>query len=176
MMEAGVPLVQAFDIVGRGHENPAMQDLILSIKADVEAAPPWRKRWRSSHFISTTFSVTWCAPVKRLVFLKSSSIKSRPIRRRRNPSKARSKRRSSILPLSSLSPFLSRLDHGFRYTPVPKPLLKLWRRSACIYKGGDRRVGVDAILLVGRSDCGNRCRSALLLYLEALTQIQAKSR
>lgn len=36
MMESGVPLVQAFDIVGRGHDNPAMQDLILSIKADVE--------------------------------------------------------------------------------------------------------------------------------------------
>lgn len=36
MMESGVPLVQAFDIVGRGHDNPAMQDLILSIKSDVE--------------------------------------------------------------------------------------------------------------------------------------------
>ena len=37
MMSAGVPLVQAFDIVGRGHENPAMQELILAIKADVES-------------------------------------------------------------------------------------------------------------------------------------------
>ncbi len=36
MMSSGVPLVQAFDIVGRGHNNPSMQDLILSIKADVE--------------------------------------------------------------------------------------------------------------------------------------------
>ena len=36
MMAAGVPLVQAFDIVGRGHENPSMQELILSIKGDVE--------------------------------------------------------------------------------------------------------------------------------------------
>ncbi|MCB1758873.1 MAG: type II secretion system F family protein [Gammaproteobacteria bacterium] len=36
MMASGVPLVQAFDIVGRGHDNPSMQDLILSIKADVE--------------------------------------------------------------------------------------------------------------------------------------------
>ncbi len=36
MMTAGVPLVQAFDIVARGNENPAMQDLLLSIKADVE--------------------------------------------------------------------------------------------------------------------------------------------
>ena len=37
MMAAGVPLVQAFDIVGRGHDNPSMQDLILSIKNDIES-------------------------------------------------------------------------------------------------------------------------------------------
>ena len=37
MMSAGVPLVQAFDIIGRGHENPSMQDLVLAIKADVES-------------------------------------------------------------------------------------------------------------------------------------------
>ena len=37
MMSSGVPLVQSFEIVGRGHENRAMQDLIMGIKADVEA-------------------------------------------------------------------------------------------------------------------------------------------
>ena len=37
MMSAGVPLVQAFDIIGRGHDNPSMQDLILSVKADIES-------------------------------------------------------------------------------------------------------------------------------------------
>jgi len=37
MMGAGVPLVQAFDIVGRGHDNPSMQDLLLAIKADIES-------------------------------------------------------------------------------------------------------------------------------------------
>jgi type IV pilus assembly protein PilC len=36
MMSAGVPMVQAFDIVGRGHNNPSMQELVLTIKADVE--------------------------------------------------------------------------------------------------------------------------------------------
>ena len=36
MLGAGIPLVQAFEIVGNGHENAAMQKLILSIKADVE--------------------------------------------------------------------------------------------------------------------------------------------
>ena len=36
MMTAGIPLVQSFEIVGAGHENPAMQKLILAIKSDVE--------------------------------------------------------------------------------------------------------------------------------------------
>jgi type IV pilus assembly protein PilC len=36
MLAAGIPLVQAFEIVGTGHENAAMQKLILSVKADVE--------------------------------------------------------------------------------------------------------------------------------------------
>ncbi|MEM8984821.1 MAG: type II secretion system F family protein [Pseudomonadota bacterium] len=36
MMAAGIPLVQSFEIVGNGHENPAMQKLILDIKGSVE--------------------------------------------------------------------------------------------------------------------------------------------
>lgn len=36
MMKAGVPLLQSFDIVGRGHANPAVGKLLLDIKADVE--------------------------------------------------------------------------------------------------------------------------------------------
>lgn len=37
MMSSGVPLVQSFEIIGRGHDNAGMQDLIMSIKADVES-------------------------------------------------------------------------------------------------------------------------------------------
>lgn len=40
MMSSGVPLVQSFEIIGRGHENPAMAKLILEIKADVESGNP----------------------------------------------------------------------------------------------------------------------------------------
>jgi type IV pilus assembly protein PilC len=36
MMQAGIPLVQAFDIVATGHENPAMQRLLSAIKNDIE--------------------------------------------------------------------------------------------------------------------------------------------
>jgi type IV pilus assembly protein PilC len=36
MLGAGIPLVQAFEIIGAGHEKPAMQKLVLDIKSDVE--------------------------------------------------------------------------------------------------------------------------------------------
>jgi type IV pilus assembly protein PilC len=36
MLAAGIPLVQAFEIVGSGNDKPAMQKLILDIKSDVE--------------------------------------------------------------------------------------------------------------------------------------------
>ena len=40
MMSAGVPLVQAFEIIGRGHEKQRMQDLLLAIKNDIESGNP----------------------------------------------------------------------------------------------------------------------------------------
>ncbi|MDP1674373.1 MAG: type II secretion system F family protein [Burkholderiales bacterium] len=36
MMKSGVPLLQSFDIVGKGHSNPAVARLLMSIKSDVE--------------------------------------------------------------------------------------------------------------------------------------------
>ncbi|MGB0496303.1 MAG: type II secretion system F family protein [Kangiellaceae bacterium] len=37
MMKAGVPLVQSFDIIGRGNEKASVQELLLSVKADIES-------------------------------------------------------------------------------------------------------------------------------------------
>ena len=36
MLKAGVPLLQSFEIVGRGHSNPSVQRLLFEIKADIE--------------------------------------------------------------------------------------------------------------------------------------------
>jgi type IV pilus assembly protein PilC len=36
MMKAGVPLLQAFDIVGKGHANPRVTKLLMDVKSDVE--------------------------------------------------------------------------------------------------------------------------------------------
>ncbi|MEX1033020.1 MAG: type II secretion system F family protein [Cellvibrionaceae bacterium] len=47
MMKAGVPLVQSFEIVADGLENPSLRDLVLTIREDVSAgggfAPSLRK-------------------------------------------------------------------------------------------------------------------------------------
>ena len=37
MLQAGIPMVQCFDIIGNGHDKPAMQKLVLAVKSDVEA-------------------------------------------------------------------------------------------------------------------------------------------
>lgn len=46
MMKAGVPLLQAFDIVGKGHSNPAVQKLLMSIKTNVETGSSLNQAFR----------------------------------------------------------------------------------------------------------------------------------
>lgn len=36
MMKSGLPLLQAFDIVAKGHSNPSMTELLLDIRSDIE--------------------------------------------------------------------------------------------------------------------------------------------
>jgi type IV pilus assembly protein PilC len=46
MMKAGVPLLQAFDIVGKGHANPSMSKLILDIRGDIETGTSLNNAFR----------------------------------------------------------------------------------------------------------------------------------
>jgi hypothetical protein len=46
MMKSGVPLLQAFDIVGGAHDNPAVGKLLLDIKADVETGSSLSQAFR----------------------------------------------------------------------------------------------------------------------------------
>src|SRR5260221_994575 len=46
MMKAGVPLLQAFDIVGRGHANPSVGKLLMDIKTDVETGSSLSQAFR----------------------------------------------------------------------------------------------------------------------------------
>jgi type IV pilus assembly protein PilC len=46
MLRAGVPLLQCFDIVGRGHSNPALGRLLMDIRADVETGTSLNQAFR----------------------------------------------------------------------------------------------------------------------------------
>lgn len=46
MMKAGVPLLQSFDIVGKGHANPSMAKLIMDLRADVETGTSLNNAFR----------------------------------------------------------------------------------------------------------------------------------
>ena len=52
MMKAGVPLLQAFDIVGKGHANPSVQKMLMAIKTDVETGSSLNAAFRKfpDHF------------------------------------------------------------------------------------------------------------------------------
>jgi type IV pilus assembly protein PilC len=46
MMKAGVPLLQSFDIVGKGHANPAVSKLLQDIRSDVETGTSLNQAFR----------------------------------------------------------------------------------------------------------------------------------
>jgi type IV pilus assembly protein PilC len=46
MMKSGVPLLQSFDIVGKGHANPAVSRLLFEIKTEVETGSSLNQAFR----------------------------------------------------------------------------------------------------------------------------------
>jgi type IV pilus assembly protein PilC len=60
MMKAGVPLLQSFDIVGRGNVNPSVTKLLNDIRTDVE----------STRCILTTCIAIWLKLERLLAFWK----------------------------------------------------------------------------------------------------------
>lgn len=65
MLEAGVPLVQSFDIIGKGHENMSMQELLLGIKADIEGGDTLAEALGKRPCILTNCFATWSPPGNR---------------------------------------------------------------------------------------------------------------
>jgi type IV pilus assembly protein PilC len=46
MMKSGVPLLQSFDIVGKGHSNPAVAKLLMELKTEVETGSSLNQAFR----------------------------------------------------------------------------------------------------------------------------------
>ncbi|MFX7739832.1 type II secretion system F family protein, partial [Acinetobacter baumannii] len=46
MMKAGVPLLQSFDIVSKGHANPSVSKVLQDIRGDVETGTSLNQAFR----------------------------------------------------------------------------------------------------------------------------------
>ena len=73
MMKAGVPLLQSFDIVAKGHANPAVSKLVNEICGDVGTGTSLSQAFRKYplYFDPLFCNLVWWAPTNKPVFLKT---------------------------------------------------------------------------------------------------------
>ena len=104
MLAAGIPLVQAFEIVGVGHEKPAMQKLILDIKMGVEGGSSLHESLAKHPIYFDDLFVNLVEAGEQAGALESLLDKVATYRKRPKPSRRRSRRPSSTRPPCSRSP------------------------------------------------------------------------
>ena len=85
MLAAGIPLVQSFDIIGKGHENPSMQILLLAIKANIENGDSLAEALKKILSILMNCSVTWFTQANMREYWIRFWIKSRLIKKKPSP-------------------------------------------------------------------------------------------
>ena len=151
MMKAGVPLLQAFDIVGKGHSNPSVRKLLLDIKTEVETGSSLAQAFRKYPLYFDACSATWSPRASRPVFWTPCWTAWRPTRKRSSPSRARSRRRCSTRSRSSWWRFIvTAVIMIFVIPAVQGAVQELRRGPARADADRDDHVGVFRRVLVHR--------------------------
>ena len=100
MLAAGIPLVQAFEIVANGNDKPAMQKLILDIKADVEGGTSLHEALAKHPLYFDDLFVNLVEAGEQAGALESLLDKVATYKEKTEALKRRSRRRCSIRPRS----------------------------------------------------------------------------
>ena len=98
MMAAGIPLVQSFEIVGNGHENPAMQKLDHGHQASVEGGTRLHDALAKHPLYFDDLFVNLVEAGEQAGALETCSTRSPPTKKRPRRSRKRSRRRCSTRP------------------------------------------------------------------------------
>ncbi len=85
MLAAGIPMVQAFEIVGNGNDKPAMQKLVLDIKAEVEGGTSLHEALASIRYTSMICMSTLWRPASRQAPWNHCSTRLQPTRKKPKP-------------------------------------------------------------------------------------------
>ena len=97
MLTAGIPLVQAFEIIGNGHDKPAMQKLVLGIKADIEGGTSLHEALAKQPLYFDDLYVNLVEAGEQAGALESLLDKIATYKEKTEALKKRSRRRSSTL-------------------------------------------------------------------------------
>jgi type IV pilus assembly protein PilC len=161
MMSAGVPLVQAFDIVGRGHDNPSCRKLLLSIKGTSRAAPRWPTPCASTRSTSTTWSATWSPPASRPVCWTSAG-QDRDLQGKDRVDQGQDQE-GDVLPgaVIIVAIGVTVIIMLFVIPQFKAMFSQLRRRPAGLHAAGHQHLGLHARLLVGDGARRRRCRLGL---------------
>ena len=132
MMKAGVPLLQSFDIVGRGHSNARfVGELLIDIKTEVETGSSLSQAFRKypAHFDALFCNLVAAGEAR--ACSTPSSTGWRPTRKRSSRSRARSSR-ALFYPISVIvvAFVVDRGDHDLRDPGVQGRVQELRRRPA----------------------------------------------
>jgi len=95
MLTAGIPMVQSFEIIGVGHDKPAMQKLVLAIKSDIETGNALNQALAKHPLYFDDLFVNLVEAGEHAARSRPCSTRSRPTRKRPRRSRRRSRRRCS---------------------------------------------------------------------------------
>lgn len=150
MMKSGVPLLQSFDIVGRGHANPAVGRLLLDIKSEVETGSSLSQAFRKYPLY---FDALFCnlvgageqAGILETLLDRLATYKGK------NPRHQEQNQESLVLSHCRAGGGVRDHggDHDFRDSSVQGSICKLWRRIAVADAGRDRYFGLFRGMVVG---------------------------
>jgi type IV pilus assembly protein PilC len=108
MLGAGIPLVQAFEIIGTGHDKPSMQKLVLEIKAEVEGGTSLHEALAKHPLYFDDLFVNLVEAGEQAGALEGLLDKVATYKEKSEAVKKRSRRRCSIRPRCWSSPSSSR--------------------------------------------------------------------
>jgi len=170
MMSAGIPMVQAFEIIGNGHEKPSMQKLVLDIQTNIEGGSTLHESLAKHPVYFDDLFVNLVEAGEHAGALETLLDKIATYKEKTEALKKKIKKALFTRSRSSLSRSLSALFFDFRDPAVRVFVQRIRCRFAGVHPNGGEHVEVHAAPRVGRRSRGWRCD----IYVHVFPQAVAK--
>jgi len=145
MMSAGIPMVQAFEIIGNGHEKPSMQKLVLDVKSTIEGGSTLHESLAKHPLYFDDLFVNLVEAGEHAGALETLLDKIATYKEK-NGSAQKEDQESVVLSRCRINCSCHSVMYivNFRHSPIRITLQGLWRRPAGVHADGRQPVAVHA--------------------------------